>query len=61
MKSKIKLRPDQQFEVDTAKLFNAWWEREGRYYDPDIEDMDWYDKRRELAAVAFAAGRKPLA
>lgn len=33
-----------------------WWKADGLYIDPDTEDVDWYDKRRELAQIAFVAG-----
>ena len=35
--------------------FNEWWEKDGRYIDPDTSDVDWYDKRKELAGIAFEA------
>jgi hypothetical protein len=37
--------------------FDLWWDTVGRFYDPDTDDVSWYDKRKELAAVAFSAGR----
>ena len=33
--------------------FDEWWKREGNFYDPDTEDVPWFDKRRELARKAF--------
>lgn len=38
--------------------FEAWWSTDGRFIDPDTSDVDWFDKRKELAAVAFLAGMK---
>lgn len=38
--------------------FETWWARDGRYIDPDTSDVDWFDKRKELAAIAFAAALK---
>ena len=38
--------------------FEDWWSTDGRYIDPDTEDVPWFDKRKELAALAFIAGRK---
>lgn len=35
-----------------------WWKSDGLYIDPDTEEVDWYDKRRELAQLAFVAGYK---
>lgn len=37
--------------------FDEWWGSVGRFYDPDTADVDWYDKRKELADLAFSAGR----
>lgn len=37
--------------------FDEWWENEGKYLDPDTEDVSWFDKRKELAQMAFGAGR----
>ena len=33
-----------------------WWRADGVYIDPDTEEVDWFDKRRELAQLAFIAG-----
>ncbi len=40
------------------KLAQEWWKADGVYIDPDTEDVDWFDKRRELAQFAFIAGYK---
>ena len=40
------------------KLAQEWWKSDGVYIDPDTEDVDWFDKRRELAQIAFIAGYK---
>lgn len=42
----------------TAMLFEQWWADDGQYVDPDTDDVPWFDKRKELAAIAYAAGRK---
>lgn len=36
--------------------FEAWWEKEGRFIDPDTDDVPWFDKRKALARHAFEAG-----
>lgn len=33
--------------------FDEWWESDGRFYDPDWSDVDWYDKRKSLAEYAW--------
>lgn len=38
------------------KTFEKWWADDGRMYDPDTEDVPWFDKRKELAELAFAKG-----
>ena len=38
------------------KTFETWWAEDGRMYDPDTEDVPWFDKRKELAELAFAKG-----
>jgi hypothetical protein len=35
-----------------------WWRTDGIYIDPDSDELDWYDKRQELAKSAFVAGYK---
>lgn len=37
-------------------LAMEWWKSDGLYIDPDTEEVDWYDKRKELAQLAFVAG-----
>ncbi len=39
-------------------LAMEWWRSDGLYIDPDTEEVDWYDKRRELAEIAYVAGYK---
>ena len=36
--------------------FRNWWNRDGKFYDPDTEDVPWFDKRVFLAERAFDAG-----
>ena len=50
----IYLTPPRQNMTD--KTFEKWWEDDGRMYDPDTEDVPWFDKRKELAELAFAKG-----
>ena len=35
--------------------FDSWWERKGRFIDPDTDDVPWFDKRKELAAMSWEA------
>lgn len=35
--------------------FDEWWNRDGRFYDPDTSDVPWFDKRKDLAERAFDA------
>ena len=58
---KRKLTPKQQIEVDANKAADWWWGAEGRYLDPDTEDVDWFDKRDGLAKMAYIAGYKKAA
>lgn len=44
-----------------ANEAHDWWLKDGIYYDPDTEDVDWFDKRSELAQHAFDAGLKRAA
>ena len=37
------------------ETFDQWWEREGRFFDPDTDDVPWFDKRKALAEKAFAS------
>lgn len=36
--------------------FEEWWTRRGKYVDPE-PSVSWYDKRKDLAAEAFAAAK----
>lgn len=38
-------------------LFENWWNDHGRFLDPDIVGVSWFDKRKELAGLAYVAGR----
>jgi hypothetical protein len=38
--------------------FEKWWDEQGRFLDPDTEDVPWYDKREALANLAFDEGVK---
>lgn len=41
--------------VPSDSRFEEWWDRTGKGIDPDTEDVPWHDKRKGLAAAAFAA------
>lgn len=38
-----------------SAAFEDWWDRIGFNVDPDTSDVPWYDKRKGLAEIAFAA------
>lgn len=40
------------------KNANKWWLSDGLYIDPDTSEVDWHNKRAELAQMAFIAGCK---
>lgn len=40
------------------RAFTNWWNSDGRFIDPDTSDVDWFDKRKELAGIAFMAAFK---
>ena len=33
--------------------FDDWWQRDGKYFDPDTDDVPGFDKRKELAEYAW--------
>ena len=37
--------------------FDEWWNREGQFYDPDTEDVPWYDKRKAIAEKAWEVAK----
>jgi hypothetical protein len=39
------------------ETFEQWWNRHGRFIDPDTEDVPWFDKRKALAELAFEAAK----
>lgn len=55
---RTRLTKEQQTMVLAEKWAAEWWRTEGTYIDPDTEDVDWYDKRSELAQMAYIAGFK---
>lgn len=57
-KPKRKLTREQEIAVEANDGAALWWRMEGRYIDPDSEDVDWYDKRDALAQMAYIAGFK---
>jgi hypothetical protein len=52
------LTKDQAIAADAERGAVAWWASEGRYIDPDTDEVDWFDKRGDLAHMAFVAGYK---
>jgi uncharacterized coiled-coil DUF342 family protein len=38
------------------ELSEEWWSEDGKYIDPDTSDVGWFDKRGELAMLAFIKG-----
>ena len=39
--------------IPNLSSFDAWWESDGKFYDPDWSDVPWYDKRKSLAEYAW--------
>lgn len=54
----MKQKSAYQKRNERDEAFEQWWQADGRFYDPDTEGVSWFDKRKELAAVAFQAGVK---
>ena len=52
------LKPETDRERLAYDLAYEWWTKEGRFIDPDTDDVPWADKRGELAQMAFLAGFK---
>lgn len=42
-------------DKNISDAFEEWWARDGFYIDPDTSDVPWFDKRKGLAELAFAA------
>jgi hypothetical protein len=42
--------------IQLQHAFSDWWQRWGKWIDPDTEDVDWFDKRAGLCEFAFQAG-----
>lgn len=52
-------KPKDTVQLETVSpgmAFGRWWAESGRLYDPDVEDVSWFDKRYHLAQEAFEAG-----
>jgi hypothetical protein len=55
--SPIEAAKEETSGVPRPRLdFWGWWNRDGKFYDPDTEDVPWFDKRKFLAERAFDAG-----
>ena len=44
--------------IKLERKFEEWWEASGKMFDPDVDTVPWFDKRKELAAYAFEAGSR---
>lgn len=42
----------------TEQEFDVWWEKDGKFFDPDTADVPWYDKRKFLAEYAWHRARQ---
>jgi hypothetical protein len=42
----------------TTPDFDDWWQADGKFFDPDTDDVPWFDKRKELAEYAYQRGRR---
>ena len=40
--------------------FEDWWASQGKFIDPDTEDVPWFDKRKGLAEAAYDAGQSSV-
>ena len=47
-------------QVAAPNNFREWWTEDGRFLDPDTEDVPWFYKREALAEYAFDAGIRSL-
>lgn len=44
----------KQWEMEAlVETFDEWWQRDGKFFDPDTDDVPWFDKRQFLAEYAF--------
>ena len=43
-----------------ATDFDMWWQSHGKVFDPDTEDVSWFDKRKDLAEFAYSQGHEQL-
>lgn len=50
--------PTDKPSREECEAFNIWWKEVGKFFDPDTEDVPWFDKRKALAEAAFSAGNK---
>jgi hypothetical protein len=49
----------QRFKDSPKALsFHDWWTSQGRFIDPDTEDVPWFDKREALAEYAWDAAMR---
>ena len=40
--------------------FDDWWQKDGKFFDPDFSEVPWYDKREQLAEYAWHRATQPL-
>lgn len=52
-KCQMKTQPLTKDVVLQWPDFDNWWEVDGRFFDPDTDDVPWFDKRKFLAEYAF--------
>lgn len=53
--------PDVEKAAGAAPLpFSDWWTSQGKFIDPDTEDVPWFDKRKDLCEAAYDAGQSSV-
>ena len=50
----------QRTDGVTPIPFHDWWISQGKFIDPDTEDVPWYDKREALCEAAYDAGQSSV-
>jgi hypothetical protein len=57
--SELRSQPEPSPDPSTVITddFDAWWAKDGKFYDPDFSEVPWYDKRKGLAEYAYERGK----
>ena len=56
--SKEQETPGPEGRRDSYDSFDAWWHSYGRFIQPEVSDVPFWDQREKLCRIAWSAARQ---